>query len=176
MFALFLLVRLVKARTVFSVAMKKHETSRMEIQILLALSWTQKLQTEAETCEKEALSPVTAPTGWLWTPAARLVRAASDQLGSSILCQVSRRVMLLGNGTLTLPIMQQAQKPEKLSCLPPSARKRRWLSGSTCGTSWLGFDCSAVPVYPVCWNTLLDKIQPRLRPFFRRHSGGTTVT
>lgn len=77
-------------------------------------------------------------------PAARLVGAVSDQCGSSILRQGSRRVMLLGNGALTLPIMQQARKPEQLSGLPSSARERWCLSRSTCATRWLGFDSSAV--------------------------------
>lgn len=63
-----------------------------------------------------------------------LVRAVSDQCGSSILRRGSRCVMLLGNGTLALPIMRQAQKPERLSGLSSSASERRCLSGSTCAT------------------------------------------
>lgn len=96
------------------------------------------------SADRLVLTPPPPSSPPLPSPAARLVRAVSDRRGSSILRQGSRRVMLLGNGALTLPIMRQARKPERLSGRSSSARERRCLSGSTCATRRLGLDSSAM--------------------------------
>lgn len=151
----FQLVRLNKTGSVFrAVSGGQRETSWLEIPDLVPPSWTQKLQSRVSDLRKgSALSCYSAdrlvltpphPSRPLPSPAARLVRAVSDRRGSSILRQGSRRVMLLGNGALTLPMTRQARKPERLSGRSSSARERRCLSGSTCATRRLGLDSSAM--------------------------------